>query len=78
MLKNKRDAYIKRLNGIYERNLNNDKVQYFSGYASFVDKNTVKIQDGDKVSEVQAKKILIAVGELIEWLGEQKATATLF
>ncbi|CAO3688834.1 unnamed protein product [Umbelopsis ramanniana] len=62
MLKNKRDAYIKRLNGIYERNLNNDKVQYYSGYASFVDKNTVKIQDGDKVSEVQAKKILIAVG----------------
>ncbi|KAI9279253.1 glutathione-disulfide reductase [Umbelopsis sp. AD052] len=62
MLKHKRDAYIKRLNGIYERNLNNDKVQYYSGYASFVNKNTVKIQDGDKVSEVQAKKILIAVG----------------
>jgi glutathione reductase (NADPH) len=78
MLKNKRDAYIKRLNGIYERNLNNDKVQYYSGYASFVDKNTVKIQDGDKVSEVQAKKILIAVGEFIEWLGEQKLTKSLF
>jgi len=78
MLKNKRDAYIKRLNGIYERNLNNDKVQHYSGYASFVDKNTVKIQDGDKVSEVQAKKILIAVGEFIEWLGEQKPTETLF
>merc|ERR1712000_235062 len=26
--KKKRDAYITRLNGIYERNLNNDKVEY--------------------------------------------------
>lgn len=61
-LKEKRDAYIRRLNGIYERNLNNDKVDYLSGYASFVNKNTVKIQNGDKATEVQAKKILIAVG----------------
>ncbi|CAO3674261.1 unnamed protein product [Umbelopsis vinacea] len=61
-LKDKRDAYIRRLNGIYEKNLNNDKVDYLSGYASFVDKNTVKIQNGDNVSHVQAKKILVAVG----------------
>lgn len=62
-LKDKRDAYIKRLNGIYERNLNNDKVEYLHGHASFVNKNTVKIQNGDSVSEVQAKKILVAVGK---------------
>jgi pyruvate/2-oxoglutarate dehydrogenase complex dihydrolipoamide dehydrogenase (E3) component len=35
-----------------------------SGYASFVDKNTVKIQNGDNVSHVQAKKILVAVGKM--------------
>lgn len=63
-LKDKRDAYIRRLNGIYEKNLNNDKVDYLSGYASFVDKNTVKIQNGDNVSHVQAKKILVAVGKM--------------
>jgi glutathione reductase (NADPH) len=64
-LKEKRDAYIRRLNGIYERNLENDKVDYLSGYASFVNKNTVKIQNGDKTTEVQAKKILIAAGKVL-------------
>ena len=29
--KKKRDAYVKRLNGIYEKNLLNDKVEYFHG-----------------------------------------------
>ncbi|KAF9975852.1 Glutathione reductase [Actinomortierella ambigua] len=58
-LKQKRDAYIKRLNGIYERNLNNDKVDYIAGKASFIDKNTVTIGNGE---EIQAKKILIVTG----------------
>ncbi|KAG0304915.1 Glutathione reductase [Dissophora globulifera] len=58
-LKLKRDAYIKRLNGIYERNLEKDQVEYISGMASFVSKNSVTIGDGQ---EIHAKKILIAVG----------------
>ncbi|KAG0221381.1 Glutathione reductase [Actinomortierella wolfii] len=58
-LKHKRDAYIKRLNGIYERNLEKDQVEYISGMASFVNKNTVTLGNGE---EIQAKKILIAVG----------------
>ncbi|KAI1299080.1 Glutathione reductase [Mortierella claussenii] len=58
-LKQKRDAYIKRLNGIYERNLEKDQVDYISGMASFVSKNSVTLGDGQ---EIHAKKILIAVG----------------
>ncbi|KAF9917851.1 Glutathione reductase [Lobosporangium transversale] len=58
-LKNKRDAYIQRLNGIYERNLQKDSVEYISGMASFVSKNSVTLGDGQ---EIHAKKILIAVG----------------
>ncbi|KAF4313130.1 hypothetical protein GTA08_BOTSDO00822 [Botryosphaeria dothidea] len=63
LMKTKRDAYVKRLNGIYERNLSNDKVEYIHGFASFVDKNTVEVSldDGGKQT-VKAKHILIAVG----------------
>ncbi|KAF9430836.1 Glutathione reductase [Podila epigama] len=58
-LKHKRDAYITRLNGIYERNLEKDSVEYISGMASFVSKNSVTLGNGE---EIHAKKILIAVG----------------
>jgi glutathione reductase (NADPH) len=61
--KKKRDAYIKRLNGIYERNLANDKVEYVHGWAKLISKNEVEVttDDGTK-SVINAKKILIAVG----------------
>lgn len=61
--KTKRDAYIKRLNGIYERNLNNDKVDYVHGWARLLSKNQaeVTLDDGSKVV-INAKKILVAVG----------------
>ncbi|KAK5997169.1 Glutathione reductase [Cladobotryum mycophilum] len=61
--KAKRDAYIKRLNGIYERNLANDKVEYLHGWGRLLSKNQaeVTLDDGSKVL-VNAKKILVAVG----------------
>ncbi|KAK7735219.1 Glutathione reductase [Cytospora paraplurivora] len=61
--KQKRDAYIERLNGIYERNLKNDKVEYLHGWARLVSRNEVEVtlDDGSKET-VRAKKILIAVG----------------
>ncbi len=61
--KKKRDAYVKRLNGIYERNLNNDKVEYIHGRAHLTGKNEAEIvlDDGTK-QIVKAKKILLAVG----------------
>ncbi|KAI2642158.1 putative glutathione protein [Xylaria nigripes] len=61
--KKKRDAYVKRLNGIYERNLNNDKVEYVRGRAKLLSRNEVEIVDdnGEKTT-VRAKRIVIAVG----------------
>lgn len=35
-IKEKRDAYIKRLNGIYGRNLDNEGVEYLYGFAKFL------------------------------------------
>ncbi|KAI0203179.1 putative glutathione protein [Astrocystis sublimbata] len=59
----KRDSYIKRLNGIYERNLANDKIEYVHGRAKLLSRNEVEItsDDGSK-STVRAAKILLAVG----------------
>ncbi|NEO69681.1 glutathione-disulfide reductase [Moorena sp. SIO3H5] len=47
-----------RLNGIYQRMLDNSKVELFQGYAKFVDSHTIDI--GRR--KVTAQKILIAVG----------------
>ncbi|KAK4575140.1 Glutathione reductase [Recurvomyces mirabilis] len=61
--KQKRDAYVKRLNGIYEKNLKSDKVEYLHGTASFVDSHTVKVLlDDNSEAEIKAKRILVAVG----------------
>ena len=61
--KHKRDAYVKRLNGIYEKNLINDKVEYIHGRAHFLSKNEVEVvlDDGSKET-IRAKKVLIATG----------------
>ncbi|KAF7194669.1 Glutathione reductase [Pseudocercospora fuligena] len=59
----KRSAYVKRLNGIYEKNLKNDKVEYLHGLASFQDPHTVRVVLDDKSEvDIKAKKILVAVG----------------
>ncbi|KAG0136741.1 hypothetical protein HOY82DRAFT_599008 [Tuber indicum] len=61
--KTKRDKYIERLNGIYERNLKNDKVDYIVGHGRFVSRNEVEVthNNGEK-STYGADKILIATG----------------
>ncbi|KAI9658533.1 MAG: Glutathione reductase [Trizodia sp. TS-e1964] len=63
LFKQKRDAYIKRLNGIYEKNLGNDKVEYLHGRATLLGKNEVEVKhdDGSKIV-ILAKKILVATG----------------
>eukprot|EP01129_Flabellula_baltica_P016047 TRINITY_DN8385_c0_g1_i1.p1 TRINITY_DN8385_c0_g1~~TRINITY_DN8385_c0_g1_i1.p1 ORF type:complete len:453 (-),score=117.71 TRINITY_DN8385_c0_g1_i1:32-1390(-) len=58
IIKQKRSAYVERLNGIYERNLGNSGVDAFYGHASFVDSKTIKV--GDKT--ITAEHVLIAVG----------------
>ncbi|KAL5256581.1 hypothetical protein ACHWQZ_G011731 [Mnemiopsis leidyi] len=58
MLKEKRDAYVKRLNGIYKNNLAKDNITYIQGAATFTGPNTVSV-DG---VEYEGEHILIAVG----------------
>lgn len=74
-VKAKRDAYIKRLNGIYERNLEKDTVEYIFGRAKFLGKNELQIDpiEGPVSShdipppltepkKITAERICIAVG----------------
>src|SRR5579859_6343767 len=63
-LKKKRDAYIHRLNGIYERNLEKDRCDYLSGSATFLSPNTVQVKflDGSPTQNFTAKHICVAVG----------------
>jgi glutathione reductase (NADPH) len=58
VLKAKRDAYVLRLNGIYERNLAAKGVAYVRGAARFLDRNTVEV-NGRRMT---ARHIVIATG----------------
>lgn len=61
--KHKRDAYVHRLNGIYERNLANDKVDYIRGRAHFASANQIDVVDAsNETTSYTASKILIATG----------------
>jgi glutathione reductase (NADPH) len=62
-LKRKRDAYLLRLNGIYERNLGAKGVTYVRGAARFVDKSTVEV-NGERLT---ARHIVIATGGVATW-----------
>jgi glutathione reductase (NADPH) len=63
LFKSKRDAYVKRLNGVYENNLNKDKIEHIKGRARFVAKDEVEIAlEGGGTQRVKAKHILIATG----------------
>ena len=56
--KSHRDAYIRRLNNIYETNLNNRGIEYIVGEAKFIDSNNVKVND----EIFQSEHIVIATG----------------
>jgi len=57
-LKAKRDAYVKRLNGIYENNLGNSGVEYIFGDAKFSGAKEVTVGDATYTADT----ILIACG----------------
>ncbi len=62
-LKEKRDAYIVRLNNIYLNGLMKAGVDVFQGWASFVDAHTVQIsKDDGSTTTITADTILIATG----------------
>ena len=54
----KRQAYIKRLNGIYERNLAKKSIDYIAGRGHFVDPNTVEAAG----RVLTGKHIMVATG----------------
>jgi len=58
LLKQKRDAYVLRLNGIYERNLAAKGVLYVAGAARLVDRNVVEVNG----MRLTARHIVIATG----------------
>jgi len=57
-LKDRRDAYVKRLNDIYDNNLSKRGVTYIQGDARFIDANTVEV-GGKKYS---AERLVVATG----------------
>lgn len=54
----KREAYIHRLNGLYEKGLNNNGVDYIHGFAKFVNAHTIEV-DG---TQYTSNKFVIATG----------------
>ncbi|KAI6129061.1 hypothetical protein EV401DRAFT_2194448 [Pisolithus croceorrhizus] len=58
-----RDAYIRKLNKIYENNLERENVEYHPGFACFVGKDAIEVirPDGEKYV-MRADHITIAVG----------------
>ena len=57
-LKARRDAYVTRLNGIYENNLDRRGVDFIQGAAHFVDPHTLAVGD----EHYRAERIAIATG----------------
>lgn len=57
-LKDKRDAYIHRLNEVYESNLNRRDVTYLRGHGKFLDANTIDVDS----QSYAAANIVIATG----------------
>ena len=57
-VKQRRDTYVARLNGIYQRNLDHSNVEKLTGWAKFIDASTIEV-NGDVYT---APKILIATG----------------
>ncbi len=59
-LKSARDAYISRLNGIYQRNLDQAGVETIAGWARFEGPHDIRVAD----RKIHAKHVLIATGGL--------------
>lgn len=59
----RREAYIRRLNGIYQRNLEHSQVDIVTGEARFVDPHTVAVAD----RRLSAERLLVAVGGRPAW-----------
>jgi len=59
LFKERRDGYVKRLNGIYRANVASSDIDYYEGTASFEGPNVVRTSEG---ASLTAEHILIASG----------------
>ena len=59
VLKQRRDAYVKRLNNIYESNLDKKSIELIRSRGKFVASNEIETEDGEKL---HAAHILITTG----------------
>lgn len=57
-LVDKRDNYIARLNGIYEKNLNSNQVDIIKGFAKFVNNKTIEVEG----KQYTADRFVVATG----------------
>ncbi|KAI0045095.1 glutathione-disulfide reductase [Auriscalpium vulgare] len=61
--KPQRDAYIKWLNGIYDKNINNEGVTYHDGHAKLTSASSIQITRGDGTDyTINADHIVLATG----------------
>ena len=58
LLKERRDAYVKRLNDIYEHNLDTRGIELVRGRARFLDRHTIAVGD----DRYEAERVVIATG----------------
>ena len=58
LLKERRDAYVERLNGIYERNLANKDIEVIRGHARIIDRNTIEVAG----EQYETERLVIATG----------------
>lgn len=64
-IKNKRDAYVKRLNGIYDRNLSKDNITLVRGEAKFLGPTTLEVSVVDRAClPGSVRRQELALGEL--------------
>jgi glutathione reductase (NADPH) len=67
LLKKRRDAYILRLNNIYNGGLDSAGVTKILGDGTFVDPHTVAVTSDGQTQNITGEKILIAVGGRPDW-----------
>ena len=58
LLKERRDAFVKRLNDIYQSNLSKREIPLIRGTAYFIDRHTIRVGDED----LSAENIVVATG----------------
>lgn len=61
-MKAKRDAYVKRLNGIYARNLDADSVTHVQGWGKLAGGHDVQVETAEGERRLSAPHILVATG----------------